>query len=514
MVEQEMRARSARRTLVAALTASAVLCLSGTASRAQGAHHGGGQSIDPPIQLAYVCGNTFLVTNALPMPVTFGLRVGGARQDQAVRVEAAPDADPAYSETLIEARGPGTVELLLKNRRVAVMDNGGVPCVEPAAAPAAAAAATAPDPAVQGKWSRLIDWPIVAVHLHLLPDGQVLSWGLRGQPHLWNPETNDFTQVWLPDEVFCAGHALLEDGRLLVAGGHIDNRIGLPDVNLFGDTGWESAAPMAWGRWYPTVTIMADGRAVILAGTDEDGANVPVPEVWSSGRLTTLPAASRSFPYYPRAFLAPNGRLFYAGEEITTRYLNPNGAGRWTTVATRKVADREYGSAVMYRPGKILYAGGGRTTNTAEVIKLNAAKPTWTLAAPMAFARRHHNLTVLADGDVLATGGVAGTTFNDLSKPALAAELWDPKRDRWRQLAKSAVVRGYHGSSILLPDGRVLHTGGGDAANAPRQLNAELFSPPYLFAGPRPRITAAPAALRYGTQLPGERPPTHPRSGR
>ena len=66
--------------------------------------------------------------------------------------------------------------------------------------------------------------------------------------------------------------------------------------------------------------------------------------------------------------------LFYAGEARTTRYLDIAGTGKWTTVGNRKFASRNYGAAVMYEPGKILYAGGGLTTNTAEVIDLNAGR--------------------------------------------------------------------------------------------------------------------------------------------
>ena len=59
--------------------------------------------------------------------------------------------------------------------------------------------------------------------------------------------------------------------------------------------------------------------------------------------------------------------------------------------------------------------------------------------------------------------------------------------------------RGYHATSILLPDGRVLHTGSGDGGNAPAETNAEIFSPPYLFKGPRPTISSVPSIVGYGT---------------
>jgi hypothetical protein len=155
----------------------------------------------------------------------------------------------------------------------------------------------------------------------------------------------------------------------------------------------------------------------------------------------------------------------------------------------------------MYEPGKVLFAGGGRSTNTAEVIDLTRSAPAWQATGSMAFARRHLNLTVLPTGEVLAMGGVGGTLHNDLSKAVRAAEIWNPATGIWRTLASGTIARGYHATSLLLPDGRVLHTGSGDAfePGKPDQLNAEIFSPPYLFAGPRPEIDSAPSTIRYGT---------------
>jgi hypothetical protein len=151
----------------------------------------------------------------------------------------------------------------------------------------------------------------------------------------------------------------------------------------------------------------------------------------------------------------------------------------------------------MYDDGKILYAGGAYTTPTAEIIDLKEPSPMWRWTDPMAFARRHLNLTVLPTGEVLATGGVAGTTFNDISTGVHAAEMWDPTTGHWTTLASSAITRGYHATSLLLPDGRVLHGGSGDGAGAPNQRNAEIYSPPYLFRGARPTITGVPSDLSY-----------------
>jgi hypothetical protein len=68
-------------------------------------------------------------------------------------------------------------------------------------------------------------------------------------------------------------------------------------------------------------------------------------------------------------------------------------------------------------------------------------------------------------------------------------------------LADNRVTRVYHSTTILLPDGRILHTGSGDGAELPRELNAEVFSPPYLFRGARPSVSGAPEAVAYGQQF-------------
>jgi hypothetical protein len=354
-----------------------------------------------------------------------------------------------------------------------------------------------------GQWSTVFDWPIVGVHLVLLPSGQVLSIGRVGTPQVWDPATGTFTPVPAPAWLFCAGHALLSDGRVLLAGGHISDRHGLPNITLFSTSNvWTSDAPMARGRWYPTATTMGNGDVVITAGTDETGANVTIPEVWSNGSIRQLTGAPQALPWYPRAFLAADGSLYVAGPTIQTFFLSWSGLGSWRKGPAHLFPEgRNYGSAVMYDDGKILYAGGAFTTNTAEVIDLNQAAPSWQWTGSMAYARRHLNLTVLPTGEVLATGGVAGTAFNDISTGVHAAEIWNPASGRWTTLASNAITRGYHGTSLLLPDGRVLNAGSGDGAGAPDEHNAELFSPPYLFRGARPTISSAPSEVRYGEQF-------------
>ncbi len=366
---------------------------------------------------------------------------------------------------------------------------------------------TPPPEATVGQWSAVFPAPFVEVHLHLLPTGKVLSFGFEGDPQVWDPATGSFTAIPAPSLLFCAGHDFLPDGRLLVAGGHLSDDHGLPNTNIFDPvTGsWQVGPPMARGRWYPTNTTLPDGEMLTIGGRDESGTVVTVPEVWNGSGWRRLTTASLEMPYYPRMFVAPDGRVFYAGEEPQSRYLSVAGTGSWTNGPVRRYTPwREYGSAVMYEPGKILYVGGGDPpTNTAEIVDLNQPNPAWAYTAPMAFARRQINATLLPTGDVLVTGGTSGSGFNNPVGAVHAAELWSPATGAWTTLASNAVTRIYHSTTLLLPDGRVLHSGSGDwGGPQPEERSYEIFSPPYLFRGPRPIITGVtPSEVAYGQTL-------------
>ena len=394
-----------------------------------------------------------------------------------------------------------------------------------------------PAQAESGEWGPEVPWNIVPLHMSLLPDGKLLAWGREemdggmGQPRLWDPSTGDPTgaaMVMADTMLFCAGHALMPDGNLMVSGGHKDDDRGLDVTNIFEyQTGtWRAGLPkMAFGRWYPTVTTLPDGRMITVAGQDSASNVVKIPEIWENGAWVQLPGADNvELPYYPRDFVDPtSGQLFMAGERIMSRWLDVDGStggdrGRWISGPSHIWPfNRDYGSAVMYESGKILYVGGGgytgwdtpdprspTPTETAEKIDLTAGVKSWTSAGSMSSPRRHHTATVLPDGQVLVTGGVSGGGFNDVASGVRAAEIWDPATNEWSTLASNAVVRAYHSVSILMPDGTVLHGASGDAdipgttTPYPAQRSHQIFRPPYLFKGARPEITDAPASATWG----------------
>jgi Domain of unknown function (DUF1929)/Bacterial Ig-like domain (group 1) len=398
-----------------------------------------------------------------------------------------------------------------------------------------------PPEATTGEWGPLVNWDIVPLHMHLLPTGKLLAWGkyepggtVMGMPRLWDPASGQPTgalKIPVDTMLFCSGHAFMPDGRLLISGGHKDDAEGLDITTIFdpvGNTFIQNLPKMAFGRWYPTVTELPDGRMLTMAGRDSSGQVVTTPEIWEGGdHWVKLPGAGTlEIPYYPRNFIDPkNGLVFMAAERIMSRWFDPDGTGvggglgRWINGPSHIWPyNRDYGTAAMYEAGKILVVGGGgdtgwgtpdpksaTPTRIAEKIDLNAGTPVWQDAGLMSVARRHLNSTILPDGQVLITGGTSGGGFVNINEALAtkAAEEWNPSTNQWTTLAANSVMRVYHSVSILLPDATVLHGASGNAmagaVQVPDEPNHEIFSPPYLFKGARPTITSAPpASVGYG----------------
>jgi Domain of unknown function (DUF1929)/Bacterial Ig-like domain (group 3)/Bacterial Ig-like domain (group 2)/Galactose oxidase, central domain len=370
--------------------------------------------------------------------------------------------------------------------------------------------ANAQGPSVVGQFSPLMNWYYNATHAVLLPNGKVLWWPsyLSGdKPRIWDPVANTNTLATPAGyNIFCSSFSILGNGQVLFAGGDAAvSLIGLPNASIYDPVGgnWTLLPNMNAGRFYPTNTVLPNGDVVVTSGEiSPQLGNDTLPQVWqvSSGSWRDLTTAQLLLPNYPKMFLAPNGTLFDAGPSQLSRYLNTDGTGSWTIGPNSQYGIRDYGPAVMYDNGKILLAGGGTPpTATAEIINLNDPVPTWSYTGSMANARRQANATLLPDGTVLVTGGSSGPGFDDYTHPVFPAELWNPTTGTWSTMASLTTYRGYHSVAILLPDGRVLSAGGqcgiADGCNVD---TAEIFSPPYLFAGARPTITSAPASIMGG----------------
>ena len=358
-----------------------------------------------------------------------------------------------------------------------------------------------------------ITLPTVAVNLILLKNNKLLFYEDGASPTVWITPPIPFRIFPTSTDLFCSGHALMGDGRVLVIGGYGEssNTIGIANAEIFdpANNSWTAVPKMAYSRWYPTGTTLSDSRILVTAGWQTTNhSNAGVPEIYDpvANSWTSLKNANNPFETYPFMFMLSDGRVIHTGgsEYATETDILDINAQTWTVVDSRIV---DGGSASMYQPGKILKAGSasdsqesGASLNTAYVLDTTLANPMWEQVPSMAYARSFMNLTELPDGTVLATGGESDRNGGDISKAVYAAELWSPQSKTWTTMSSMHTPREYHSTALLLPDGRVVQSGmGADFGNVPDEKSAEFYSPPYLFKGARPSVTQSPTQVTYGS---------------
>lgn len=421
-----------------------------------------------------------------------------------------------------------------------------------------ASPSAANEKALRGEWGAPFDWQgLVATHLANLPDGRVLSWSSwdknkqGGTPddykqnttgYLWNPTTNSFTEMNNPQhDMFCAGLAVLPNGDVFAGGGGNESNLYKTSVFEVGNTAyqWRAGPTTLRDHWYGTAVALPSGGVVMSMGSDKgwNSTEVLADGTATTGQWTLLEGAdtgpvlatvgtpTSDIPnpgpdnkeyevagWYPYLSVAPSGKLFDAGPVPRLYEFDVIGTGKVTQVGTRADQMRTWGTSVMYDEGKILVTGGAvirgeGATNSAVSISLSETGLEVRNAAPMAFQRAFQSAVMLPTGDVLMVGG--NTTGEQFTSEAavLEGEVWNPTTNTWRTLAAAARPRTYHSAALLLPDGRVLATGGGlcgraGCASGIDETNGEIFSPPYLFKpdgtlAARPVISSTPARVTY-----------------
>jgi hypothetical protein len=370
-----------------------------------------------------------------------------------------PSESPGHAHARIDLAGvPMKTVERWANPRVGLRPKTGT-------AAATAAAALALGPQAVGQWAPMEAAPVVPVLTAVLPNGKVLMWDSIGdlptnrytdqtstRVAVWDPGTTQFTRVDVTgSNIFCAGFVQLADGRVFVAGGTKDpafDGIRLTHIFDWKTMSWQQGPDMAYERWYPSVSALMDGQAFIVAGGPD------VAEIrHTDGSIGQLPGiSSPSSRYYPFTQSSADGRVLYSGAENQVRRLDWNLDGAMEPSVGRDGITRTYGSYATYAPGLTLVTGGGsalvdgvaKPYASTTIVDTRSGTITTRPAAAMSNRRRQHQLTILADGSVLATGGMSetGNGLISMDHPVYAAERWVPATNTWTTLARAAVIRG------------------------------------------------------------------------
>jgi hypothetical protein len=377
------------------------------------------------------------------------------------------------------------------------------------------------DPAVFGSWQRTsYNLPMRAIHATLLRTGKVLLLAGSGNQSsafqagsfkagLLDPATGAYKAINVPYDMFCAGHAQLPNGNILIVGGTLAYPTGNADWKgskrnyEFDVTAerWIARPSLAHGRWYPSSVQAPSGHVWNFAGQNEYGKRNTQVERYTASTNTVVQKPAWNLPKYPGLLWTAKDRVFYAGTRSGGAAEQPGlynpGTGAVQAVNGITALDQRRAAATLFAGDattqRVIVVGGGwPATKTTSYIDLRPTTPKGVAGPNLSTAKAYVGAVNLpTDGSVFQTGGGTGRDTPVYESSIIRGNTVVP-------MAPNTVARTYHSSTLLLPDGRVLTMGGDDYGDG-FEMQVEVFTPPYLHNGTRPVITAAPATMAYGS---------------
>lgn len=336
----------------------------------------------------------------------------------------------------------------------------------------------------------------------LLNDGRIMYCHDTQDPVLFDPVTgqNAYPQGSLSMQG-CHNTAVMQDGRVIFCGGQDseDFRDASRKVKRFDPVSamWDSLQDLNEERWYPGLCRFEDGSFILMGGGQSPNAQrTPTTEIFDLITELFTPAGNMVNPCeYPPSALLLNGDVLatWSPPQLYDRALNT-----WTATGNfvqpnRGYPDHSDHSLVMLGDRRLLAVGIKRGTVNPHMSEIyDRQTGMWSLTADISVPRERTEVIMMPDERVLAAAGRLTVNRHDIpnnQQYVKLTDIYDPRQNLWRSVAPMAIFREYHATTVLVPDGRIVTTGGTNINfSVPTSYDVEAFSPPYLFRGVRPEI--------------------------
>ena len=276
---------------------------------------------------------------------------------------------------------------------------------------------------------------------------------------------------------------LLPDGRVLIAGGMVENGVFLNSAELFDPVKgtFVATASMQSRRVGHSATLLPNGKVLIaggLAGRIFEGGpgNVATTEIYDPATSHFTPGPPMSTPRTGHsAVLLRNGKVLAAGgagpgeQGLTSAEIYDPATNKWTATGSMLTA-RVARSAVLLKDGRVLVTGGGDDWNLAEIY--DPASGLWRATGNMTTRRVKHAATLLPDGRVLITGGAPDNQWH----PVRSAEIFDPRTNKFTSISDMDLARfKIPDATAVLKNGRILIAGGAAEAEVYDNAAGKFF---------------------------------------
>ena len=210
----------------------------------------------------------------------------------------------------------------------------------------------------------------------LLAGGVGVGWSFLANAEIYDPATNTFTRT---GDMLAAREShtatLLANGRVLIAGGHRDRR---PATTIYSSTEifdpasgkFTAAADMTRVRHKHEAVSLADGRVLILGGSDERDGNgaYTSAEIYDPGRNTFKATGNMNSARYKlqgTAVLLSDGKVLVAGGATRAEVFDPS-QNSFSYAAGDMETLKLFATATRLRNGQVLIVGGYHTNSIAS----------------------------------------------------------------------------------------------------------------------------------------------------